>query len=118
MPLSERQTKALRMLADGKTGGQTAKALGVRPETVSRWRQLPQFKDALASAHDPDLADGDVNITFMKWRSYDVLLAALESDSDAVRVKAAGEVFRLFGTHLPTYRGSDQEPVDDSNDDS
>lgn len=117
MPLSKRQTKALHMLASGRTGGQTAKALGVRPETVSRWRQLPQFKDALASANDPDLADGDANITYMKWRSYDVLLAALESDSDQVRVKAAGEVFRLFGTTLPAYRGPDQEPPEETHDD-
>ena len=113
MPLNIKQTEALRLLIAGRTGGQVAKSLGVRPETVSRWKRLPAFVDALASANDPELADGDANITFLKWRSYDVLLGALESDSDTVRVKAAGEVFRLFGTRLGQYSGPAAEPKPD-----
>ena len=110
MALNVKQTEALKLLIAGRTGGQVAKALSVRPETVSRWRQLPAFIDALASANDPELTDGDANITFLKWKSYDALISALESDSDAVRVKAAGEVFRLFGARLGRYTGPAAEP--------
>ena len=113
MALNVKQTEALKLLIAGRTGGQVAKALAVRPETISRWKQLPAFVDALASANDPELTDGDANITFLKWKSYDALVTALESDSDTVRVKAAGEVFRLFGTRLGQYHGPAAEPKPD-----
>ena len=113
MPLNHQQSEALRHLLAGKTHGQTAKIVGCRPETVGRWRKLPAFVDALKAATDPDLTDADTNITYLKWKSYDTLLSALESDSDTVRVKAAGEVFRLFGTRLGQYQGAPAEPVED-----
>ncbi len=62
MALSTTQTEALKLLIAGKTAGQAAKAVGVRPETVSRWKALPAFKDALASANDTDLTDHDINV--------------------------------------------------------
>jgi hypothetical protein len=106
------------MMMTGASNGNIAKRLQVRPETVSRWRQLPQFKDALASATDPDLTDGDANLTFLRWRGYDVLLGLLESEDEQIRLKASSEVFKLFGTRLPPYRGPDQEPIEESaNDD-
>jgi hypothetical protein len=118
MPLSPKQQAGLQLMIGGASNGAVAKRLQIRPETASRWRQLPQFKDALASATDPDLTDGDANLTFLRWRGYDVLLGLLESEDEQIRLKASSEVFKLFGTRLPPYRGPDQEPVEDlANDD-
>ena len=111
MPLSPKQVTGLQMMLEGQSNGQIAKRLGIRPETVSRWRQLPQFRDALENNNDPDKIDADTNITYLRWRSYDVLLSLLESEDDAIRLRAASETFKLFGTNLPRYQGPDQIPV-------
>ena len=111
MPLSPKQVTGLELMLQGQSNGVIAKRLGIRPETASRWRQLPQFRDALANNHDPDKIDADTNITYLRWRSYDVLLSLLESDDDAIRLKASSDVFKLFGTNLPRYQGPDQQPV-------
>ena len=43
MPLTAQQLNAARVLARGESGAAAARAVGVRPETVSRWRQSPTF---------------------------------------------------------------------------
>ena len=113
MPLSPKQASGLQLMVAGKSNGDIAHALQVRPETVSRWRQLPAFVDALQSANDPSLVAADVNVTFAKWRAYDVLLALLDSDDDQIRLKAAAAIYSTWGTALPTYRGPDAEPKSD-----
>lgn len=110
MPLSPTQTQALQLLVAGKTNGQAAKACGVRPETVGRWRKLPQFQDAIQSANDPSLTDQDTNLIFLKWKAFDTLSTLLESDDESVRLKAAAEVYKVWGTHLPRYSGPHAEP--------
>lgn len=114
MPLSQKQTEALKLLIDGKTAGQAAKAVGVRPETISRWKALPAFKDALAGAGDASLTDHDINVTHAKWRAYDTLVSLLDSDDEGVQLKAAAEIYRTWGTALPVYGGPDQQPPDDA----
>ena len=111
MALSTKQTEALKLLIAGKTAGQAAKAVGVRPETVSRWKALPAFTDALASTDDADLTNHDINVTHAKWRAYDALVTLLDSDDEAVQLKAA-EIFRTWGTTMPPYRGPDEQPAD------
>ena len=113
MPLSPTQTQALQLLAAGKTNGQTAKAVGVRPETIGRWRKLPQFQDAMQSANDPSLGDQDTNLVFLKWKAYDTLSSLLESDDESVRLRAAAEVYKVWGTNLPRYVGPHAEPKPD-----
>ena len=110
MPLSPKQVTGLEMMLQGQSNGTIAKRLGIRPETASRWRQLPQFRDALENNHDPDKIDQDTNLTFLRWRSYDVLLSLLDSEDDSIRLRASSEVFKLFGTSLPRYQGPDQQP--------
>jgi hypothetical protein len=45
--LSEAQQLAVQMVVTGKPGVAIAKALEITPETVSRWRQLPEFQAAV-----------------------------------------------------------------------
>lgn len=113
MPLSPTQTQALHLLASGKTNGQAAKAVGVRPETIGRWRKLPQFDDALKAAADPGLNDADSNLVFLKWKAYDTLSSLLESDDETVRLRAASEIYKTWGANLPKYQGPHAEPKPD-----
>lgn len=42
--LTENQKQAAMLVAAGKPGNEIAQLLDVTPETISRWRQLPQFE--------------------------------------------------------------------------
>jgi len=112
MALSTKQTEALKLLIAGKSAGQAAKAVGVRPETVSRWKALPAFRDALAAVSDSDLTNHDINVVHAKWKAYDCLVTLLDSDDEAVQLKAAAEIYRTWGTAMPPYRGPDELPPD------
>ena len=84
-----------------------AKQLGVRPETVGRWRQLPAFQDALTAAEDPSYVDQDLNVVNLKWKGFDTLMNLLDDHNAAVRLRAAAEIFKLWGNRLPPYAGPD-----------
>ena len=45
--LNENQLIAVHLIASGVKGSIVAKDLGIREETLSRWRQINEFKDAL-----------------------------------------------------------------------
>jgi transcriptional regulator with XRE-family HTH domain len=47
--LNKNQLLAVQMLASGGSGKAVAEKLGVTPETISRWRQEPQFKEELSN---------------------------------------------------------------------
>lgn len=42
--LSPQQHQAALLLAEGRAGREVAEALEVAPETISRWKQLPEFE--------------------------------------------------------------------------
>ena len=48
--LNENQLIAVHLLASGVKASNIAKELGIREETLSRWRQIDKFKEALEDA--------------------------------------------------------------------
>ena len=48
--LNENQLIAIHLLASGVKASVVAKELGIREETLSRWRQIDEFKEALEDA--------------------------------------------------------------------
>ena len=48
--LNENQLIAVHMIASGVKASTIAKQLGIREETLSRWRQIDEFKEALEDA--------------------------------------------------------------------
>ncbi len=56
MNLNNQQLVAIRLLASGMRSKNTAEQVGVSPETISRWRKIPEFIAAMneiqGDAHD------------------------------------------------------------------
>src|SRR5687768_16026366 len=64
--LSERQSKAVDMIAHGKLDGDVARKLGVTPRLIRRWRQTnPRFQRSLAGALSGDI-DYLIDKAFLK----------------------------------------------------
>ena len=81
----ERIKQLAECLIAGRTRKETAEALGVSESSVSRWKKDPRV---LAEVERLRNRTGET-------RAVDVLLDLLDSDSDAVRLAAVKEIFRL-----------------------
>ena len=57
--LNENQLIAVHLLASGVKASIIANQLGIREETLSRWRQIDVFKDALEDATEVVLREID-----------------------------------------------------------
>jgi hypothetical protein len=100
-PLSSKQLDAARHLARGRTGTQAAAAVGVRPETLSRWRQTPAFAAELRRlAELAEQGDARARAEALTRPALDVLQATLTDRRapQALRVEAAAAVLRFAAT--------------------
>ena len=57
--LNEKQLIAIHLLASGVKASVVAKQLGIREETLSRWRQIDEFKKALDNTTEVILREID-----------------------------------------------------------
>ena len=55
--LNENQLIAIHLLASGVKASVVAKELGIREETLSRWRQIDEFKEAIEEATEAILRE-------------------------------------------------------------
>ncbi len=55
--LNEKQLIAVHLLASGVKASVIAKEISIREETLSRWRQIDEFKDALEEATEAILRE-------------------------------------------------------------
>ena len=102
--LTPQQVEALGLLLSGKTITDTAAALGVARETVSRWRHSDAafeavYNEGLRSAWEA----GHVRLEEARDKAIARLVALMESDDPAVALKAAMALVRI---DIPAPKGS------------
>ena len=79
--LNENQLIAIHLLASGLKASNIAKQLGVRKETLSRWRQEPIFKEALEDKIEIILSEIIESQKHLLMMSQNIILKTLESKS-------------------------------------
>ena len=79
--LNENQLIAIHLLASGLKASNIAKQLGIREETLSRWRQEPIFKEALEEKIEIILSEIIESQKHLLMMSQNVILKTLESKS-------------------------------------
>ena len=97
-PLTPDQIRAARMLADGWTGARTARALDVRPETVSRWNRNPVFRAELGRALElAHRGDTRQRVEALTGPALDALASvlALPHAIPALRIQAAAALLHF-----------------------
>lgn len=102
--LTPQQVEALTLLLGGKTITETAAALGVARETVSRWRHTDAafeavYNEGLRSAWEAGL----VRIDEARGKAIGRLVELMEGDDPTVALKAAMALVRL---EVPEPQGS------------
>ena len=78
--LNEKQLIAVNLLASGVKSSVIAKKLGIREETLSRWRQIYEFKEALEDAIEAVLREIDETHKNLLILSQNVINEALNKE--------------------------------------
>ena len=78
--LNEKQLIAVHLLASGVNASVIAKKLGIREETLSRWRQIDEFKEALEDATKTVLREIDETHKNLLICSQNVINEALNNE--------------------------------------
>jgi len=78
--LNEKQLIAVHLLASGVKASIIANQLGIREETLSRWRQIDEFKEALEDATETVLKEIDETHKNLLISSQNVINDALNNE--------------------------------------
>ena len=78
--LNENQLIAIQLLATGIKASIIAKQLGIREETLSRWRQIDEFKEVLDDATEAVLREIDETHKNLLIFSQNVIADALNNE--------------------------------------
>ena len=100
--LNENQLIAVHLLASGVKASIIANQLGIREETLSRWRQIDEFKESLEDATEVILREIDETHKNLLIRSQNVINEALE-DKELDLLKKANLALR----YLSLIKGKD-----------
>ena len=77
--LNEKQLIAVHLLASGVKASVIAQQIDIREETLSRWRQIDEFKEALEEATEAVLREIDETHKNLLISSQDVINEALNN---------------------------------------
>ena len=77
--LNEKQLIAVHLLASGVRASIIAEQIGIREETLSRWRQIDEFKEALEDATEVVLREIDETHKNLLISSQNVINEALNN---------------------------------------
>src|SRR5579883_2345721 len=96
--LNETQHQAIVMLATGKPASAVAAALDIRKETISRWRQLPEFQAEVNTIIEDVREAARNRLAAMVDKALEVIEADLQAtDNAAQRSRAAFKILQLVG---------------------
>lgn len=95
------QRRAIAALCEGATLQAAATRAGVSPETLRRWRRGGAFRDALQALTDGAMSALAAALSDAAGDAVAVLRAGLLSDSDALRLQAAGKILSHLADLLP-----------------
>ena len=100
--LNENQLIAVHLIASGVKASVIANQLGIREETLSRWRQISEFKKALEDATEAVLREIDETHKNLLISSQNVISEALYNDELDILKKA-----NLALRYLSLVKGKD-----------
>ena len=100
--LNKNQLIAVHLLASGVKASVIAKQLSIREETLSRWRQIDEFKEALEEATEAVLREIDETHKNLLIHSQNVINEALNNEELDLFKKA-----NLALRYLSLIRGKD-----------
>lgn len=111
LELSAQQQQAILLLVSGKTVTETAAAVGVERETVSRWKNRDADFASALTYQQADLWDAAADkLRASILKAADALDELLDHEDAAIRLRAIGLAYRALGSYPEKGRVEAQEP--------
>lgn len=112
--LSAKQVQAVYALAAGASRKATAKALGMEPHTLTRWGQLPAFRDLFSQVTSSIEADSLNAVRVQRLKALDTLCELMdEQNPPQVRLSAAQAALALPAPPAPAPARSPEQASHD-----
>ena len=102
--LNEKQLIAVHLLASGVRASIIAKEIGIREETLSRWRQIDEFKKALEDATEVVLREIDDTHKNLLIRAQNVINEAAKSVKNIKSVYIVDMQVTVNNNKIKEYR--------------
>ena len=99
--LTAKQQQAITLLASGKSQRQTAKAVGVSPQTITAWMKLDAFQKGLDGLLSTVEAESTQLLRSQRLKAVGALTDLLDSKTPAVKLAAAKTVLELTSKSAP-----------------
>lgn len=99
--LTAKQQQAITLLASGKSQRQTAKAVGVSPQTITAWMKLDGFQKGLDGLLSTVEAESTQLLRSQRLKAVEALTDLLDSKTPAVKLAAAKTVLELTSKSAP-----------------
>ena len=99
--LTAKQQQAITLLASGKSQRQTAKAVGVSPQTITAWMKLDGFQKGLDGLLSTVEAESTQLLRSQRLKAVEALTDLLDSKTPAVKLAAAKTVLELTSKTNP-----------------
>ena len=99
--LTAKHQQAITLLASGKSQRQTAKAVGVSPQTITAWMKLEPFQKGLDGLLSTVEAESTQLLRSQRLKAVDALTDLLDSKTPAVKLAAAKTVLELTSKSAP-----------------
>ena len=113
--VSPRQVAAARMLIEGRLGKDVAVAIGVSPETISRWRHRPEFEALMRELLQDTVDATKLGLVSLCAESIVHLRGLVRSFDDQTSLKAITLILGKVGPVLGIIGGElRQAPAPDS----
>ena len=98
--LTPKQETAAVLIASGKSCRDTAKDIGIKPETISQWRKNPYFEALVNELKMEALEGAREQLRNLSAEAVSGLKDLMEnSKSDSVKLKACVEILKMCGLH-------------------
>ena len=96
--LTPKQEKAAVLLIAGKSGVETAKALDISPETVCKWKQIPEFEALMNQLRGDAMESARETIRSTAKTAADTLRSLVTgAESESVRLRACVHLLEYLG---------------------
>src|SRR5574337_374974 len=96
-----KQQQAVTLLASGKSQRQTAKAVGVSPQTITAWMKLDAFQKGLDGLLSTVEVESTQLLRSQRLKAVEALTDLLDSKAPAVKLAAAKTVLELTSKSAP-----------------
>lgn len=107
-PMSAKQVKAIFELANGKSQSETAKAVGVSPQTLCKWAAMPEFQNLVQDLIAQRNMTADEYMQHKRMQAVRTLTSLMENAPPATRLRAARA---LLDYTTPDYSGDEDDVI-------